>query len=134
MENYSSESKYVYFNSRDALIKIDLTKVVYFAADGNYTSIVSLLPDPKAIVLANLGKIERLLAVSAKSRGAVFVRLGKRFIINVKYIFSITPLRQELVLSDQSTFCYKLDVSKDALKTLKEMMMTSVKTNKEKQE
>ena len=104
MENYSSESRYVYFNSRDSLVRIDLTKVVYFEADGNYTSIVSLIPESKVIILANIGKIERLLALSAKDHSAVFVRIGKKYIINSKYIFSITPLRQELVLSDQSGF------------------------------
>lgn len=128
MENYSSESRYVYFNSRDSLVRIDLTKVVYFEADGNYTSIVSLIPESKVIILANIGKIERLLALSAKDHSAVFVRIGKKYIINSKYIFSITPLRQELVLSDQSGFHYTLEASKEALKALKETMMSKLRT------
>ena len=30
--------KYLYLNSRDELYKIDIAKIVYFEAEGNYTN------------------------------------------------------------------------------------------------
>ena len=32
--------KYIYLNSRDEFLRVDITKIVYFEADGNYTHII----------------------------------------------------------------------------------------------
>lgn len=33
--------KYLYLNSRDSLLRLDVSHLVYFMADGNYTHIIS---------------------------------------------------------------------------------------------
>ena len=58
-------------------------------------------------------------------RGKVmyFARIGKRYIINLNLVFQINVLKHRLVLSDFHQCTYALDVSKDALKKLKELMV-----------
>ena len=118
----STKSKVIYFNSRDELIRLDLSLVVYFEADGNYTKFVSAngLTD---MVCMNLGKMEELLALRFKDSPGAFARIGKRFIINLKYVYKINTLQQELVMSDQTSFSYKLSLSKIALKALKDIII-----------
>lgn len=122
----STKAKVIYFNSRDELIRIDLSLVVYFEADGNYTKFVSAngLTD---MVCMNLGKMEELLALRFKDTPGTFARIGKRFIINLKYVYKINTLQQELVMSDQTSFSYKLELSKIALKALKDIIIPSPK-------
>ena len=117
-------SSFVYFNSRDELLKVDLSRVVYFEAESNYTKIV-LSNGLSNLVLMNLGKMEELLSVSPQEDARMFARVGKRYIVNLKFLFRINVLKQELTLSDQRFFSQTLSVSKDALKKLKELMSPS---------
>lgn len=117
-------SSYIYFNSRDELLKVDLNRVVYFEAETNYTKIV-LSNGLSNLVLMNLGKMEELLSVRTKEDSRSFARIGKRYIVNMSYIYRINVLKQELTLSDQRFFSQTLSISKDALKKLKELMSPS---------
>ena len=112
---------YIVFNSRDELLKVNLERVVYFEADGNYTKIV-IANGLSGMVLASLGRIEELLATRFKNERGRFARVGKKFVINLSFIFRINVLKQELTLSDQKTFSFTVPVSRDALKKLKELM------------
>lgn len=114
-------SSYIVFNSRDELMKVNLDRVVYFEADGNYTKIY-LCNGLTGMVLASLGRIEELLTTHFPDQRGRFARIGKRFIINLPYIFRINILKQELTLSDQKTFACTVSVSRDALKKLKELL------------
>ena len=118
-------SNYLYINSRDELLRIELTSIVYFEADGNYTNIISH-NGMKGMVGMNLSKMEKKIATLSKSKKLNFARIGKRYIINMNYIYTINPLMQILILSDQRTFFYKLEISKDALKKLKELIVNSI--------
>ena len=115
------EPSYIYFNSRDELLRVETSSIVYFEADGNYTEIV-LANGLKDIVCMNLAKMQRVISVNMKDKAARFVRIGKRFIINMNYVHHIHILQQSIVLSDQKTFSYNLKISKEALKSLKEIM------------
>ena len=117
-------SSFVYFNSRDELLKVDLKRVVFFEAETNYTKIV-LSNGLSNLVLLNLGKMEDLLSVRTKEDSGMFARIGKRYIVNMSYIYRINVLKQELTLSDQRFFSQTLSISKDALKKLKELMSPS---------
>ena len=117
-------SDFVYFSSRDELLKIDLRRVLFFEADANYTIIVSS-NGLSSMVLMSLGKMEDLLSARSKSEKASFARIGKRYIINLSYIYRINALKQELTLSDQRFFSQTLSISKEALKKLKELMSRS---------
>jgi DNA-binding LytR/AlgR family response regulator len=100
-QNLSSkmEPELIFFNSRDQLLRLDTQKIVYFEADGNLTYIV-LANKLKATVSMNLSKMEEFLALQYKDKARLFMRIGKRFIINMNYIYSIQVARQKLILSD----------------------------------
>lgn len=123
--------KTIYFNSRDELLRIDLSSVVYFEADGNYTKLVSA-NNLSSMICMNLGKMEELLALRFKDAPGTFARIGKRYIVNLQYVYGINTLKQELILSDQTTFSTTLSISKVALKGLKELISpTPVTLNRE---
>lgn len=113
---------YIFFNSRDELHRIEVSKVVYFEADGNYTDIV-MVNKLRASVCMNLGEMEKALAEQLGPNDKTFMRIGKRFIINMQYIYQINVLKQQLILSDYDHFAFQISISKDALKKMKELML-----------
>lgn len=119
MEN---EETYIYFNSRDELQRIEVSKIVYFEADGNYTDIV-MVNKLRASILMNLGEMEKALAAQLGAEAQTFMRIGKRFIINLRYVYSINVLKQQLILSDYDHFAFQVTISKEALKNMKELML-----------
>lgn len=114
----------ILFNSRDELFRIEISKVVYFEADGNYTHIV-LINKLNCPVCMNLARMEQTLADNLHERATIFMRVGKRYIVNVKYVVQINTLKHKLVLSDGTTFTYTLDISKEALKNMKNIFVNS---------
>lgn len=116
--------KYLYLNSRDEFYKIDISLIVYFEADGNYTNFV-FCNKLKGAVLMNLSQMQTALIENLKEDASTFARIGKRFIINLNYVYHIEVLRQKLTLSDGERFAYQLSVSKEALKKLKDMYVAS---------
>ena len=127
-QDMATKTKRIFFNSRDELIRVDLSSVVYFEADGNYTRFVSVngLAD---MVCVNLGRMEELLALRFNDSPGTFVRVGKRYILNIGFVYRINTLKQELVLSDQRTFSHTISLSKIALKALKELISPHTKPN-----
>ena len=119
------KKKYLFLNSRDELFRMDVSKIVYFEADGNYTNFV-MSDKVKGAVCMNLSEMQKLLSESLKEEASIFARVGKRHIVNLAYVYQISVLRQKLVLSDGEVFAYALNVSKEALKTLKEMYVQSI--------
>ena len=119
MEN---KETYIFFNSRDELQRIEVSKIVYFEADGNYTDIV-MVNKLRASILMNLGEMEKALAAQLGAEAQMFMRIGKRFIINLHYVYSINVLKQQLILSDYDHFAFQITISKDALKKMKELML-----------
>lgn len=117
----TSAARIIFFITRDELLRVDLASVIYFEADGNYTRFVSS-NDLSSLVYINLGRVEKLLALRFKDSPGTFARVGKRYIINLKYIYRINTLKQELTLSDQRTFTQTISLSKVALKTLKDLI------------
>jgi DNA-binding LytR/AlgR family response regulator len=117
-----TQQVYIFFNSRDELQRIDVSKIVYFEADGNYTDIV-MVNKLRASVCMNLGEMEQAIADQIGDDAKIFVRIGKRFIINMRYVYSINTLKQQLVLSDYDHFAFQVSISKDALRKMKELML-----------
>ncbi len=115
---------YIFFNSRDELQRIEVSKIVYFEADGNYTDIV-MVNKLRASVCMNLGEMERTLAAQIGDDAKIFMRIGKRFIINMRYVYSINVLKQQLILSDYDHFAFQVTISKEALKNMKELMLVA---------
>jgi DNA-binding LytR/AlgR family response regulator len=112
----------IYFNSRDSLIRIDVSKIVYFEGDGNYTHIVTA-NKIKSCLSMNLAHTEESLAAQIGEHAKRFMRIGKRYIVNMGYIYMVDILKQTLILSDNEHFVYQLPVSKEALKNVKELIV-----------
>lgn len=120
----TTDKVYIFFNSRDELQRIDVSKIVYFEADGNYTDIV-MVNKLRASICMNLGEMEKAIAAQIGDDARIFMRIGKRFIINMRYVYSINVLKQQLVLSDYDHFAFQVSISKDALKKMKELMLVA---------
>lgn len=119
-------NKFLYINSRDELFKLDVSKVVFFESDGNYTHFMMSHGKLKGSVCMSLTQMQNLLSLSLKEDAAKFARIGKRYIINLNYVYQIAVLNQKLVLSDGERFVYQLTISKDALKSLKEKYVSRI--------
>ena len=99
--------KYLYINSRDELYKIDIAKIVYFEAEGNYTNFV-LSNKLKGAVCMNLAQMQKLINDNLHEAGAVFARIGKRYIVNLDFVYHINVLKQCITLSDGEMFAFHL--------------------------
>jgi len=112
----------LYFNTRDELNRIEVSKIVYFEADGNYTDII-MVNKLRAAICMNLGEMEKALAEQLGPDNRTFMRIGKRFIINMEYIYQINVLKQQLILSDYDHFAFQVSISKEALRKVKDLML-----------
>lgn len=122
------KTSYLHLNSRDEFLRIDISKIVYFEADANYTNIV-LANKLKGVVCMNLAHMQQVLSDRLKEQSQIFARVGKRFIINLNYVYQINVLRQKLILSDGEQFAFQLDISKEALKNLRDLYVMSMTKN-----
>ena len=127
-----NKTKYLYLNSRDEFFRVDITKIVYFESDGNYTNII-LNNKIKATICINLTQMCVYINDNIKEAAGIFVRIGKRHIINISYVYHIAILKQKLVLSDGENFEYSLSISKDALKKLRDMYISGLSSKPEKE-
>lgn len=123
-----NRTKYLYLNSRDEFFRVDISKIVYFESDGNYTNII-LNNRMKGTVCMNLAQMQQILTDNLKEQSAIFARVGKRHIINLSFVYQIAILRQKLTLSDGENFEYQLSVSKEALKKLRDMYVNGLKND-----
>lgn len=112
----------LYFSSRNGLIRIDIFKIVYFESDGNYTHIVTT-NKLKTCLCKNLTHIEGALATQLGEQANCFIRIGKRFIVNTPFIYHVDLQKQRLILTDYNLFTFQLPISKDALKTVKDIII-----------
>ena len=114
--------KIIYFNSRNRLIRMDVRNIAFFESDGNYTYIVAVNKQ-KACITVNLSHVEEALATQLQEQAKHFMRIGKRFVVNMNYIYQIDIQKQLLILSDFDHFVFQLPISKEALKVVKELVI-----------
>ena len=98
---------YLYLNSRDNLLRLDINHLVFFEADGNYTNIVSA-NKVKHTVGMTLAKMQEMLTQSLGEKAHRFVRIGKSHIVSMNYINQIDIPKQTLILSDGHSFAFIL--------------------------
>ena len=121
MAPFKASETTLFFNTRDEMVKVRLERVAYFEADANYCHVV-FINGAKATLLTSLVNIEKLLSEQFKETASVFIRIGKKVIVNSHFIFQINVQRQKLVLTDfVSPNVLELSISKDALKNLKNL-------------
>ena len=115
----------IIINSRDQLLRLEISKIVYFEADGNYTKVV-MSNKLKSVLPLSLSNMEKALSTQLGENAATFVRVGKRFIINRRYIYDVNISKQHLVLTDFSLFAFQLPISKAALRSIKAYLSHSM--------
>lgn len=122
----------IFFITRDELLRLYVRNVLCFVADGNYTKI-TLVSGSKYTVASNLSTIEKilnfqkLLSSQDSNKLRMFIRVGKSHIINVDFIQHINIPLKRIILSDGASTSFQLHTSKDALKTLKTLIIESNK-------
>ena len=112
-------------NSRDELFVLDLDKVAYIQASGNYSRIV-YIGGMQMMITLGLSKLEGTIKmIVPKDRRSPFVRLGRSLLVNQTYLTHINVLKQRLTLSDNQEHSYVLDVPKALLKAYKDLIRKS---------
>lgn len=108
--------------TRDELLRIDVDKIVYFEAEGNYTRIVSK-NEFRVLIPGGLTKTTDVLSKQMGEHAKMFLRVGKCHIVNTIFIRSINIPNQQMILTDMESFIYKISVSIAALKQVKELII-----------
>ena len=112
-------------NSRDELFVLDLDKVAYIQASGNYSRIV-YIGGMQMMITLGLSKLEGMIKmIVPKDRRSPFVRLGRSLLVNQTYLTHINVLKQRLTLSDNQEHSYVRDVPKALLKAYKDLIRKS---------
>ncbi|MBQ4420386.1 MAG: hypothetical protein II878_02440 [Bacteroidales bacterium] len=106
--------------TRDEISVIDLDKVAYLQAEGNYTRIVYI--QGYEIVLGfGLSKIELIFKQTIKEENykRLFIRFGRSLILSKNFLTKIDLLKSRVTISDYGQHTYTLDVPKIVAKTYK---------------
>ena len=114
--------KYIFFNSRDQLIRLEKDKIVYFQAEGNYTRLV-MVNRQSTVVTHSLKNVEEALASQLGEQAEIYLRVGRKFMVNRMFIYQVNIARKTLVLSDFEHFSYQLPVSEKALKEIRHYVL-----------
>ncbi|MDR1055736.1 MAG: LytTR family transcriptional regulator [Prevotellaceae bacterium] len=116
-------NRYIYFNSRDEFFRINLSQIIYFAADKNYT-LMQLQNEQKLIFTFSLQKMQQYLIEKLQEDAKHFARIGKSYIINLNYVYQIDTAKQKLkLLSPNNQKEFSLPASKEALKNLRKLFI-----------
>lgn len=116
--------KYLILSTATDLVRIAPERIVYISSDGNYSNLMQTDNESRMITF-QLGKIEVMINDQLSNND--FIRIGKSLIINRSYIYYINIQSQKLILSDNLRFTHTVSASKEALKTLKELVEKEVK-------
>lgn len=111
--------KKVCVNTRDELLILDLDRVAFFKADGNYTHL-NYISGQALMLNTGLSGVEKILTGALAQGTSPFTRLGRSLIINKNFLSNINLPKQYLVLSDLDNHSIKLSVPKTILKLLKD--------------
>ena len=114
-------SDFLTITNANELIRIPAESLVCVVADGNYSDIRTR-DGEKRTVAVQLGMIEELIHKQLHSNEEEFARIGKSLIVNLRFVHYIHPVRKQIILSDNHTFKFNLEASKEALRQLKDFL------------
>jgi len=104
---------------RDELIRVNPENIVFFQADGNYST-MTLTNKKKQLITMNLSKVQQTLDEQLGALACQFERVGRDIIFRKQFFYSIHNLKRKLVLSIPNSGEYlEIGVSKEALKKLR---------------
>lgn len=104
----------------DELYVIDLDKVLYMQADDHYTD-VYYTSGTHFLLPFGLVKIESRLT-SVDSERFRLMRLGRKYIVNLRRVFRINTVKESIFLSDDLGNNISLHISKPVLRGLIDSM------------
>ena len=113
--------KQIVFNRRNELLRVPLTRAMFYEAFGNYCYGV-FANKQKVMLPVGLAEVERLIQVSPEADQPTFIRICKRYIVNADMIVQVNMSTQRLILSDfDHPDHFALPISKDALRAIKQL-------------
>lgn len=104
------------FGARDELYLVNLDLVMYFQADDHY-AYVFYTTGTKFLLPIGLSKIENTLAGQFPHRSP-FLRLGRKYIVNIRCLFHINILKQTILLTDAHGNNHALHIAKPVLRDI----------------
>lgn len=110
----------LYLSAYDELYVIDLDKVLYMQADDHYTD-VYYASGTHFLLPFGLVKIESRLT-SVDSERFRLMRLGRKYIVNLRRVFRINTVKESIFLSDDLGNNISLHISKPVLRSLIDSM------------
>ena len=110
----------LYLSAYDELYVIDLDKVLYMQADDHYTD-VYYASGTHFLLPFGLVKIESRLT-SVDSERFRLMRLGRKYIVNLRRVFRINTVKESIFLSDDLGNNISLHISKPVLRGLIDSM------------
>ena len=100
------------------LYVVDLDRMLYFEADDHYTHVYY---SSGTHVMSPFGLAKVEAALSNKGRaGDAFLRLGRKYIVNIRRVFHVNAVKQVAVLADDHGTNYTLRLPKPVLRMLME--------------
>ena len=112
-------AKPIIIYTANELIRIQPEVIVYAISEGNYTTLV-LIDLTKHVFAFNLSHLEKLLQNQLGEEESMFIRTGKRLIINREYVYKVNIGKQHLLLADiRNNISIPLTASKVSLRQLK---------------
>lgn len=124
----------IFVNNRDELITIESTLVAFVKANGNYCS-VYYINKREILLTVSIGEVEQKLK-NNNNELDLFVKVGRSFIINQRYVHRIDLQRQLLILSNGETADkdFVIKISKGLLKQYKNAIVESIKIINERKQ
>ncbi len=114
-------SDFLILANANELIRIPAGSLIYVTSDGNYSDIYTRDREKRTVTL-QLGVIEEQINKQFHDQEQEFVRIGKSLIVNLQFLHYINPSKRQLILSDNHTFKFHLEASKEALRQLKDYL------------
>ena len=100
------------------LYVVDLDRMLYFEADAHYTHVYYSTRTPFMHPFG-LAKVEAALSNKGRA-GDAFLRLGRKYIVNIRRVFHVNAVKQVAVLADDHGTNYTLRLPKPVLRMLME--------------
>lgn len=124
------ENKLV-INNRDELVVLDLDKIAFICAEGNYSRIVTIKKREMTMTLG-ISKLEDTIRQNAL-KPVNYVRLSRSLIVNHRFLSKIDLVKQVITLSDGDNVI-NIKASKQNLKKYKTATVQAIQLmqNKEK--
>ena len=123
-----------FVNNRDELVTFESSLVALVKANGNYCS-VYYINKREILLTVSISDIEQKLKKNNNEMD-LFVKVGRSFIINQRYVHRIDLQRQLLILSNGETADkdFVIKISKGLLKQYKNAIVKSIKIINERKQ